>query len=75
MADTTQQMEVLKDLTSEQAAEKGHSLGAYQEYAGGAVNVAECGSCKRWALAEIYPFGTDSRGSALTLDCGGRKVQ
>lgn len=77
MADTSAQMATLKALTAEQAEERGHLFGRpgqigaalWEEYAGGAVNISSCVLCDRWVLAEIYPFGSDSRGSALTLDC------
>jgi hypothetical protein len=74
MSDTVAQMETLKADTIELAKDKKHSLGPFKEFAGGAINIAICTGCQRWALAEIYPFGTDIRGSAVTMECGDRKV-
>lgn len=75
MADTTVQMETLKKETVELAARKGHELGPFKEFAGGAVSIALCKQCTRFGVAEIYPAGQAVRGSALTFDCGGRKVE
>lgn len=75
MADTTEQMTALKKETIERARGKGHELGEFKEFAGGAVNIALCKQCTRFAIAEIYPSGQDVRGSAMTYDCGGRKVE
>lgn len=69
MADTTAQMNSLKHDAFVLVQEKGHDLGAYKEYAGGAVSVAECQHCTRYAWVEIYPTGHDVRGSAFQLNC------
>ncbi len=68
--DTMAQMTGLKDAALELAVQRDHTIGPYQEYAGGAVSVAECLTCKRYVWTEIYPTGHDTRGSALVRDCG-----
>lgn len=86
MSDTTSEMEQLKATTATLAEERHHTLGPFQEFAGGAVNIAECTKCQRFALAELYQSRqqnergqvitsthTDSRGSALSVDCETKK--
>lgn len=70
MADTTAQMNTLRADAKELAADKKHNMGPEEEFAGGAVFIAECVACKRYTWAEIYPMGHDIRGSALITDCG-----
>ncbi len=71
MADTTAQMNSLMLAGSDLADRKGHHIASFKEYAGGAVNIAECVNikCKRYVWVEIWPDGHDLRGSALVLDC------
>lgn len=76
MGDTTAQMEIAKKETVELAARKGHELGDFKEFAGGAVSIALCKQCTRFGIAEIFTSGGHViRGSAVTFDCGGRKVE
>jgi hypothetical protein len=75
MGDTTEQMEALKKEAVELSAKRGHELGAFKTFAGGAVSIALCNKCTRFGIAETYPSGHSVRGSALTFDCGGRKVE
>jgi len=75
VADTSTQMENLIQQTKELAALKGHELGPFKDFSGGAINISLCNKCSRFGIAEIFPQGHDVRGSALTFDCGGRKVE
>lgn len=74
MGDTTEQMEVLKKKAVEKATSFQHELGPFKEFAGGSVSVALCKKCTRFAVAEVYP-SDNVRGTAVTLECGGRKVE
>jgi hypothetical protein len=69
MADTNAQMETLKGEAVELAELGGHTLGGYEEFAGGAVNLATCAGCGRFVIAEVFPDGHDVRGSALQTEC------
>lgn len=69
MADTTAQMEQLKIDAGILADKQGHLLQPCEEYAGGAVNIAECETCHRFVWVEIYPDGHDVRGPALIRTC------
>jgi hypothetical protein len=68
----------------ERAKSNRHVLGDWESFSAGAVRIASCTACKRHAWAEVFPNGdddkgnqvykTDIRGSAVTMECGGRKV-
>lgn len=68
----------------EHAAFNQHALGNWESFLGGAVRLAHCVTCKRHAWVQVLPNGddkagnqvykTDIRGSAVTMECGGRKV-
>lgn len=61
-----------------------HKLGPWAAFLGGAIRISHCDECKRHAVIEVLPNGddeagnqqykTDIRGSAVTTECGGRKV-
>lgn len=74
----------LMSSASDHAVDNHHTLGPWQSYLGGAVRIAYCNTCQRHAWTEILPKGdddagnqiykTDIRGSAVTMECGSRKV-
>lgn len=74
----------LMSSASEYAVDNHHILGNWEMFLGGAVRIATCMTCHRHAWAEIFPSGddkagnqiykTDIRGSAVTMQCGSRKV-
>jgi hypothetical protein len=82
--DTTTIESELMASASEYAVDNHHTLGPWQSYLGGAVRIAHCTACDRHALTEVLPKGdddagnqiykTDIRGSAITTQCGPRKV-
>lgn len=86
MSDTTSKVNQLKVEVSLLAEKKSHTLGGFQDFAGGAVSIAECTKCQRYALAELYEWpqygdagqittrtATNFRGSALAIDCETKK--
>lgn len=86
MSDTTSKVNQLKVEVSLLAEKRNHTLGQFQDFAGGAVSIAECTKCQRFALAELYEwpqYGDDGqittrtetnfRGSALVVDCETKK--
>ena len=61
-----------------------HILGKWESFQAGVVRISHCTACKRHAWVEVFPNGndknrnqiykTDIRGSAVTTECGSRKV-
>ncbi len=82
--DTTTIESELMASASEYAVSNHHILGPWQSYLGGAVRIVHCITCDRYGLTEVLPNGndengnqvyeTDIRGSAVTMQCGSRKV-
>ncbi len=68
----------------EQAILNLHTLGNWENFCGGAIRIACCITCKRHVRIEVFPNGNDEfknqvyqteiRGPAVTMECGGRKV-
>jgi hypothetical protein len=66
------------------AASHKHALGNWESFLGDAIQITTCTICFRFAWAQIFPNGnddqgnqiykTDIRGSAVTMQCGSRKV-
>ena len=86
MSDTASAMGKLKLDAVVRTSARRHELGSFQEFAGGAVNIAECAKCQRFALVELYEWPqygdagqittrteTNFRGSALAIDCETKK--
>lgn len=81
--DTTLIENGLMKTAQEHAELNRHVLGNWESFLGGAVRIATCTVCNRYAWAEILPKGhtddniqiykEDIRGSAVTKECG-RKV-
>jgi hypothetical protein len=63
--DTTKQMIGLVEQAKQMAENNGHTMTEFKEFAGGAVKLAICNICKRFAKAEIWPSGHDVSGSAI----------